>query len=84
MASPAMYGPPPRRHSVVGPLILIVMGLLFLLRNFGYTIPLFHNFVQYWPLLLVVIGTGASGGVFRSAQRPASGAAEWAAARCFC
>ena len=56
MASPVMYVPPPRRRSVVGPLILIVVGLLFLLRNFGYTIPLFHNFVQYWPLLLVVIG----------------------------
>ena len=44
MASPgAMYVPPPRRRSVVGPLILIVIGVLFLLRNFGYAIPLFHN-----------------------------------------
>jgi DUF4097 and DUF4098 domain-containing protein YvlB len=41
---------------VVGPLILIVIGLLFLLRNFGFTIPLFHNFVKFWPLLLIVIG----------------------------
>jgi DUF4097 and DUF4098 domain-containing protein YvlB len=40
----------------VGPLILIVIGVLFLLRNFGYSIPLFHHFVQYWPLLLVLIG----------------------------
>ena len=83
MASPAMYGPPPRRHSVVGPLILIVMGSLILLRNFGYTIPLLHNFVRYWPLLLVVIGTGAAGGVFCSAQRPASGAGDGRRARCF-
>jgi DUF4097 and DUF4098 domain-containing protein YvlB len=51
-----MYGSPPHRHSVVGPLILIAIGALFLLRNFGYAIPLFHNFIRYWPLLLVVIG----------------------------
>ncbi len=57
MASPgAIYVPPPRRHSVVGPLILIVIGVLFLLRNFGFRLPLLHQFVQYWPLLLVVIG----------------------------
>jgi DUF4097 and DUF4098 domain-containing protein YvlB len=41
---------------LVGPLILIALGVLFLLRNFGYTIPLFHNFVRYWPLLLVAVG----------------------------
>jgi DUF4097 and DUF4098 domain-containing protein YvlB len=51
-----MYVPPPRRRSVVGPLILIALGVLFLLRNFGYSIPLFHHFAQYWPLLLVLIG----------------------------
>src|SRR5471030_245062 len=74
MASPtAMYVPPPRRRSVVGPLILIVIGGLFLLRNFGYSIPLFHNFVKFWPLLLVLIGLVRLAEYFaaRSAQRPA-------------
>ena len=48
MASPGpYYVPPPRRHSVVGPLILIVVGGLFLLRNLGYTIPLFQHYVRY-------------------------------------
>jgi DUF4097 and DUF4098 domain-containing protein YvlB len=63
MASPGrvyvggMYGvPPPRRHSLLGPLILISVGVVFLLRNFGYRIPLLHNFVRYWPLLLVAAG----------------------------
>jgi DUF4097 and DUF4098 domain-containing protein YvlB len=67
-----MYVPPPRGRSVVGPLILIVIGLLFLLRNFGYTIPFFYNFVKYWPLLLVVIGLVRLAEYFaaRSAQRP--------------
>jgi DUF4097 and DUF4098 domain-containing protein YvlB len=73
MASPGpYYVPPPRRHSAVGPLILIVIGGLFLLRNFGYTIPLFHNYVRYWPLLLVLIGLVRLAEFYaaRSAQRP--------------
>lgn len=71
MASPAMYGPPPRRHSVAGPLILIVIGLLFLLRNFGYSFPL-HSIAKFWPLLLVVIGLVRLAEFFasRKAQRP--------------
>ena len=70
-----MYGPPPRRHSVVGPLILIVMGSLFLLRNFGYAIPLLHNLVRYWPLLLVVMGLVRLAEFFaaRNARRPVPG-----------
>jgi len=74
MASPSgYYMPPPRRRSLVGPLILIVVGVLFLLRNFGYTIPLLHNFVRYWPLLLVLIGLVRLAEFFaaRSANRPA-------------
>jgi len=55
MASPSgTYVP----RSIVGALILIVTGGVFLLRNFGYSIPLFHfhYFVIYWPLLLVLVG----------------------------
>jgi len=65
--------PPPRRRSLVGPLILIVIGVLFLLRNFGYSLPLLHNFVRYWPLLLVLIGLVRLAEFFaaRSAGRPA-------------
>jgi DUF4097 and DUF4098 domain-containing protein YvlB len=65
--------PPPRPRSVAGPLILIVIGILFLLRNFGYTLPLFHDCARYWPLLLVVIGLVRLGEFFyaRSTGRPA-------------
>jgi DUF4097 and DUF4098 domain-containing protein YvlB len=67
------YVPPPRRHSVVGPLILIGIGVWFLLRNFGYSLPLLSNFVKYWPLLLVVVGVVLLAEYFaaRSAGRPA-------------
>jgi hypothetical protein len=73
MASPTgMYVPSRPRRSVVGPLILIVVGGLFLLRNFGYSIPIFHNYVKFWPLLLVLIGVVRLAEYFaaRSAQRP--------------
>lgn len=73
MASPGpYYVPPPRRHSIVGPLILIVIGSLFLLRNLGYTLPLFQHYVRFWPLILVLIGLVRLAEFFaaRSAQRP--------------
>jgi hypothetical protein len=52
--------------AFVGPSILIVMGVLFLLNNFGLTIPI-GDFLRYgWPFLLILIGVlqlaGALGG----------------------
>jgi DUF4097 and DUF4098 domain-containing protein YvlB len=57
---------------VVGPLILIVIGGLFLLRNFGYSIPMAQYLVRYWPLLLVLIGLVRLAEFFaaRTSQRP--------------
>jgi len=46
--------PKPHRGSVVGGLLLISLGLLFLADNF---LPHFH-FEDYWPLILVAIGAG--------------------------
>ena len=64
--NPTAYPPPPpyapqpvyyrRRRSLAGPLVLIVIGLLFLLRNFGVHIPVFHLFGRFWPLLLILWG----------------------------
>jgi phage shock protein PspC (stress-responsive transcriptional regulator) len=42
------------RGSIVGGLVLLVLGLLFLGQNF---IPDF-NFGDWWPLILVAIGVG--------------------------
>ena len=59
MSSPSQvpyYRPRPR--SIVGPLVLITIGVLFLLRTTGVISPRsFHNWmVHYWPLLLIVWG----------------------------
>jgi len=37
-------------------LILIVLGVLFLLSNFGWLPRLGPLFAQWWPLILVIVG----------------------------
>jgi cell wall-active antibiotic response 4TMS protein YvqF len=60
-SSPA-YGPPAasprrRRGGVVGPLILIFIGGVFLLQNTGYLPPNFWlNLWRLWPVVLVLAG----------------------------
>lgn len=44
------------RRSLAGPLILIIIGLVFLLHNFGLRIPIWHLFGRFWPLLLILWG----------------------------
>jgi DUF4097 and DUF4098 domain-containing protein YvlB len=51
--------PPPvyrYRRSLTGPLIVIVIGLIFLLRNMGVHIPVWHFFGRFWPLLIILWG----------------------------
>jgi hypothetical protein len=36
--------------------LLILVGVLFLLRNMGYPLPLFELFARYWPLLIILWG----------------------------
>jgi len=60
--APPTYGPPPatqrrRRGGVVGPLILIFLGAVFLLQNTGYLPPNFWlNLWRLWPVILVLVG----------------------------
>ncbi len=65
MASPynqpsAPLPPPPPvygyRRSLTGPLILIVIGMVFLLRNLGVHLPVWHFFGRFWPLLIILWG----------------------------
>lgn len=57
---PPVYAAPPvyyrQRRSFAGPLVLIVIGLVFLLRNFGFHIAIFPLFGRFWPLLLILWG----------------------------
>lgn len=53
MASPVVVQP--RRRSFAGPIILIIIGVLFLLRNFGIMLP-WSFLANWWPLLLVLLG----------------------------
>jgi DUF4097 and DUF4098 domain-containing protein YvlB len=74
MASPGgYYIPPPRPRSIVGPVILIGVGALFLMRNFGYSLGFLQGFSRFWPLLLVAIGVVrlVEWMVARSSGRPA-------------
>ena len=62
LSSSAAYGPPPapqrrRRGGVVGPLVLIFIGGVFLLQNTGYLPPnAWQNLWRLWPVILVLAG----------------------------
>jgi len=63
MASPTTpTAPPPpveyRRRSFAGPVILILLGVLFLLGNLGYMAwgRLGYLFARYWPVLIILWG----------------------------
>lgn len=45
-----------KRGSLVGPLLLIVIGLVFLVRNIRPDLPLFELFVTWWPAVLIAWG----------------------------
>ncbi len=64
MASPSTLTPTPpppaypRRRSLAGPVVLIVLGVLFLLGNLGYVgwSRLGYLFARYWPVLIIIWG----------------------------
>ncbi len=47
-----------RRRSVAGPIVLIVLGVLFLLGNLGYLSwgRLGYLFARYWPVMIILWG----------------------------
>ncbi len=46
----------PHRPSIIGPLILITIGVLFLLANLGYLPLTFWELARYWPVILILVG----------------------------
>ena len=52
-------------HFRVGPIVLILVGILFLLNNLGvlHLRDLFHQMGTWWPAILIAIGAaGLIGG----------------------
>lgn len=47
-----------RSKSHVGAFILIGLGVLFLLSNFGMLPHLGALFARWWPLILIAVGVG--------------------------
>lgn len=45
-----------KRESLFWGLIILVLGMLFLLKNFGLEINVWHLVGKYWPLILIYIG----------------------------
>lgn len=45
-----------RRGSIIGPMILIFIGLVFLMRNIRPDVPLMDWLETYWPFLLILWG----------------------------
>ncbi len=45
-----------RPRSLTGPLILVIVGGLFLWRNFHPEAPIYEIFALYWPFLLILWG----------------------------
>jgi DUF4097 and DUF4098 domain-containing protein YvlB len=43
-------------RSITGPLILVVIGVVFLLNNLGHDIPIWTFISDYWPFLLIGLG----------------------------
>lgn len=42
-----------RRGSIIAPLLLILIGVVFLVKNIRPDLPLFETLVAYWPFLLI-------------------------------
>src|SRR5215813_13607080 len=56
--SPLPPPPPPRHRSFAGPLVLIIVGVVFLLGTMRVlsVARLAHLFANYWPVLLILWG----------------------------
>lgn len=45
-----------KKESLFWGTIILALGTLFLLKNFGLEINIWHLLGKYWPLILVYIG----------------------------
>src|SRR3954468_13822213 len=56
--APVLPPPPPRRRSLAGPVVLIVMGIVFLMATMGVLrgYQLWAAYGKYWPALIILWG----------------------------
>ncbi|MEI6613894.1 MAG: DUF5668 domain-containing protein [Chrysiogenales bacterium] len=45
-----------KKESLFWGFIILVLGVLFLMKNFGLEINVWHLIGKYWPLILIYIG----------------------------
>jgi len=45
-----------RSKSAIAPVVLIVLGVVFLLSNLGFLPALGPLFARWWPLILIAVG----------------------------
>jgi hypothetical protein len=45
-----------KKESLFWGFIILVLGILFLVKNFGFEIDVWHLIGKYWPLILIYIG----------------------------
>lgn len=60
----------PRRVSVVLPIILITIGVLFLIRNWHPAFEPWGILLDYWPLILIFVGLGKIYDNFQRSRNP--------------
>ncbi len=63
-----------RKQSLFGPLLLILLGTLLLVRNFRPEFPFWELVAQYWPVVLLVWGLAK---LAEALRRPATEAGAW-------
>jgi len=45
-----------KKESLFWGFIILLLGVLFLLKNYGFEINVWHLIGKYWPLILIYIG----------------------------
>ncbi|MCX6557916.1 MAG: DUF5668 domain-containing protein [Candidatus Aminicenantes bacterium] len=45
-----------KKESLFWGFIILLLGVLFLLKNYGLEINVWHLIGKYWPLILIYIG----------------------------
>ena len=45
-----------RPGAIIGPVLLIALGVLFLLNNMGLHLPLGYIIRTFWPVILIIVG----------------------------